>query len=78
LEASIRKDALFPMTSTGTPAPVEELKVWQCELCAFSYDESEGLPAEGIAPGTRWADVPETWTCPDCSATKDDFAMVAL
>ena len=37
------------------------------------YDEAEGLPAEGIAAGTRWADVPADWTCPDCSAGKDGF-----
>ena len=42
-------------------------------LCAFIYDEAAGMPDEGIAPGTRWADVPETWTCPDCSASKADF-----
>jgi len=29
------------------------------------YDESAGLPEEGIPPGMRWADVPETFGCPD-------------
>jgi rubredoxin len=53
-------------------------KVWQCILCAFSYDEEQGLPAEGIPPGTRWADVPADWVCPDCSATKADFDMVEI
>lgn len=47
-----------------------------CELCAFVYDEAQGLPDEGIAPGTRWEDVPENWKCPDCSATKNDFTPV--
>ena len=50
-------------------------RVWQCALCAFVYDESKGMPDEGVAPGTRWEDVPETWTCPDCSASKSDFQM---
>ena len=50
-----------------------DYKRWQCVLCAFIYDEAAGMPDEGIAPGTRWADVPETWTCPDCSASKADF-----
>ena len=27
-----------------------------------------------IAPGTAWADVPEDWCCPECGATKGDFA----
>ncbi|MPZ42703.1 MAG: rubredoxin [Betaproteobacteria bacterium] len=53
-------------------------RVWQCELCAFSYDEAKGLPDEGIAPGTRWEDVPEDWICPDCAAAKGDFQMRAV
>ena len=40
-------------------------KVWECALCGFIYDEAKGAPEEGLAPGTRWADVPEDWTCPD-------------
>ena len=54
------------------------LKLWQCALCAFIYDEVAGLPDDGIAPGTRWQDVPENWACPDCSATRRDFQMVEI
>jgi rubredoxin len=50
-------------------------RVWQCALCSFTYDEAKGMPEEGVAAGTRWEDVPDTWTCPDCSASKSDFAM---
>ena len=48
----------------------------QCLLCAFIYDETLGVPEDGIAAGTRWEDVPDAWTCPDCSAGKGDFEMV--
>ncbi len=58
--------------------PAAGYKVWACMLCAFVYDEEAGLPAEGIAPGTRWADVPESWSCPDCSAKKNEFDMVEI
>ena len=51
-------------------------KAWQCLLCSFVYDEAAGLPAEGIAPGTRWEDLPASWTCPDCAAEKHDFDQV--
>ena len=50
-------------------------RVWQCDLCAFSYDEAKGLPEDGIAPGTRWEDIPEDWMCPDCATSKRDFQM---
>ncbi len=56
--------------------PDAAFKSWMCVICGFMYDEAAGLPEEGIAPGTRWADVPETFGCPDCSATKADFEMV--
>ena len=55
-----------------------ELRTWRCALCAFVYDEAKGMPEEGVAPGTRWEDVPETWSCPDCAASKADFEMVAI
>ncbi len=50
-------------------------RVLQCTLCGFTYDEAKGMPEEGIPPGTRWESVPESWSCPDCSATKSDFDM---
>ena len=40
--------------------------------------EAQGLPEEGIEPGTAWADVPEDWTCPDCGAGKSDFVMIEV
>ncbi len=49
---------------------------WMCVVCGFMYYEADGLPDEGIAPGTRWEDVPEDWVCPDCGVTKADFEMV--
>lgn len=55
-----------------------EFRSWMCIVCGFIYHEAEGRPDEGIPPGTRWEDVPDTWICPDCGATKEDFEMVAL
>ncbi|WP_424192339.1 rubredoxin [Ampullimonas aquatilis] len=54
------------------------MKLWQCVVCGFIYDEAQGLPSEGIAAGTRWEDIPESWECPDCGVSKADFEMVQL
>jgi rubredoxin len=62
----------------AAPTPAAAFKTWQCVLCAFVYDEQAGLSEEGIAPGTRWEDVPQTWGCPDCSATKGEFQMIEI
>jgi rubredoxin len=56
----------------------EPFKIWQCGTCGFLYDEAEGLPDEGIAPGTRWADIPDGWSCPDCGMAKAQFDMAEL
>ncbi|SMC21109.1 Rubredoxin [Andreprevotia lacus DSM 23236] len=54
------------------------MKKYMCLICGFIYDEAEGIPQDGIAPGTQWDDVPINWTCPDCGARKDDFEMVEI
>lgn len=54
------------------------MKKWQCMVCGFIYDEDLGLAEEGIAPGTRWDEIPEDWSCPDCGVSKEDFEMIEL
>ena len=51
-------------------------KKWECVVCGLIYDEAIGWPADGIAPGTKWEDVPESWTCPDCGVGKGDFVLL--
>ena len=46
---------------------------WECVICGFIYDEEEGLPEEGIKPGTKFEDLSDDWVCPDCGVTKFDF-----
>ena len=55
-----------------------DYKTWMCVVCGLIYDEQEGWPEDGIAPGTRWQDVTENWSCPDCGASKDDFEMIEI
>ncbi|WP_334161028.1 rubredoxin [Phenylobacterium sp.] len=53
-------------------------KTWQCRTCGYIFDEAAGDPAEGLAPGTRWADIPDDWVCPMCGTAKADFDMVEI
>ena len=45
-----------------------------CDVCGWEYDEEKGYPEGGIAPGTKWEDLPEDFTCPLCSVGKDQFS----
>ena len=57
---------------------VRTVAIWVCQVCDFVYDEEEGLPSEGIPPGTAWEDIPADWRCPDCGVGKDSFEMERL
>lgn len=45
-----------------------------CDVCGWEYDEEKGYPEGGIAPGTKWEDIPEDFECPLCSVGKDQFS----
>ncbi len=76
MRAEVGSDPLQDaLTGRAVTAP---FKTWQCANCGFIYDEAEGLPDEGLAPGTRWADVPDSFECPLCGFAKAQFEMVEL
>ena len=51
------------------------MSIYVCPICGYEYDGQLGDPDHGIAPGTRWEDLPDTWTCPICGAEKADFVL---
>jgi rubredoxin len=61
---------------TQKETKMADFKKYKCEVCGHIYDEAEGDPDTGIAPETLWADIPETWKCPDCGVEKSDFELM--
>ncbi len=49
------------------------MKQYVCSVCSYTYDEAKGIPEAGIAPGTKWEDLPSDWKCPWCGADKSSF-----
>jgi hemerythrin-like domain-containing protein/rubredoxin len=49
---------------------------WACTVCDLVYDPSKGDPDHGIAPGTRFEDIPDDWACPLCGAAKTAFRVL--
>lgn len=45
-----------------------------CDVCGWEYDEALGDPDNGIAPGTKFEDLPEDFECPLCGVGKDSFS----
>ena len=53
-----------------------EVEVYRCMACGYIYDPKIGDPDSGIAPGTAFEDIPDTWVCPLCGVSKDMFEKV--
>ncbi len=49
------------------------MKKYVCVVCGYVYDEAQGDPDHGIAPGTKFEDLPEDWVCPECFVGKEEF-----
>lgn len=49
------------------------MKKYICKICGWVYDEAQGDPDNGIAPGTKFEDLPADYICPMCGAGKDEF-----
>ncbi len=44
-----------------------------CTVCGWVYDPAKGDPKNGVAPGTAFENIPDSWVCPECGAEKDQF-----
>ena len=51
------------------------MKKYVCNVCGWVYNEALGDPENGIAPGTRFEDLPEDFVCPLCGIGKDNFSV---
>lgn len=51
----------------------DDFKQYICKTCGLIYDEALGDPDSGLAPGTRFEDIPDDWYCPLCLVSKSDF-----
>ena len=53
------------------------MKKYVCDACGWVYDEEAGASEMGIAPGTKFEDLPEDFECPLCGVGKDMFSEEA-
>ncbi|MFH1347101.1 MAG: rubredoxin [Candidatus Margulisiibacteriota bacterium] len=51
------------------------MEKYECKVCGYIYDPANGDPDNGVQPGTKFADIPDTWVCPICGAGKDQFEV---
>ena len=46
---------------------------YTCRVCGYVYDPEKGDPDNGVASGTSFDDLPDSWVCPVCGADKGLF-----
>lgn len=49
---------------------------YECSVCGYVYDPTLGDPDGGIAPGTKFEDIPDDWVCPTCGVSKSEFEKI--
>ena len=53
----------------------EKGEKYECGVCKYIYNPKTGNEKAGIAPGTNFEDLPDTWVCPVCGESKDVFEI---
>lgn len=61
------------MVDKETKKEEEKMDKYICKVCGYVYDPEKGDPDGGIAPGTKFKDIPDDWVCPICGVGKEDF-----
>jgi rubrerythrin len=65
-------DALQGKGSAGEASKPAAGK-WICKVCSMIYDPAVGDPESGVASGTPFEAIPDTWRCPICGTRKANF-----
>jgi rubredoxin len=66
-------DGRIDVQENGQPRERRSMDQYVCTICGYVYDPAVGDPENGIAPGTRFGDLPDDWVCPPCGAPKSEF-----
>ena len=49
------------------------MQKYKCTVCGYIYDPAIGDGTQNIPPNAPFENLPDTWKCPVCGATKDKF-----
>lgn len=69
-------DSLNVGSTVASESPSQSdalLDRFECSSCGYVYVPLQGDERQGVAPNTLFADLPEKWRCPVCSASKRRF-----
>ena len=76
---NIENKKIVDLDNMPEPIPPKDVVIktatgkYVCSICGYVYDPAKGDPSQGIAPGTKFEDLPDDWHCPRCKQSKDKF-----
>lgn len=65
----------FEGSYLGASDKISPQAIMECKICWTPYDPAEGDDTRQILPGTPFLALPEDWSCPGCSAPKEQFLV---
>jgi [NiFe] hydrogenase assembly HybE family chaperone len=65
----------FEGSFLGAKDKISPLAIMECKVCWTPYDPAEGDDFRQIDAGTAFFDLPEDWSCPNCSSPKEQFLV---
>ena len=66
----------FEGSFLGATDKISPLAIMECKICWTPYDPAEGDDFRQVDPGTAFVDLPGDWSCPNCSAPKEQFMVL--
>ena len=69
-------NARFEGSFLGAQDKTSPQAIMDCKICWTPYDPAEGDDYRQVEPGTPFLDLPHDWSCPNCSAAKEQFMVL--
>lgn len=69
-------NARFEGSFLGATDKISPQAIMECKICWSPYDPAEGDDYRQVEPGTPFIDLPHDWSCPNCSAPKEQFMVL--
>lgn len=66
----------FEGSFLGAQDKISPQAIMECKICWTPYDPAEGDDYRQADPGTPFIALPEDWSCPNCSAPKEQFMVL--
>ena len=66
----------FEGSFLGATDKISAQAIMECKICWTPYDPADGDDYRQVEPGTAFLDLPYDWSCPNCSAPKEQFMVL--